>query len=147
MDQHPQSIYEESWVPGGEDLLRFYTRIYLARNPLAALIFVHGFTEHISRYEWAHSLLASRGIIVFAYDQRGFGRTALDTLRRSEHARLGRTSWPALLADMAHWITSMKAQYPALPIFAMGHSMARPEIFHYGNSSSNSHSIRAAHFF
>ncbi|KAJ8481500.1 hypothetical protein ONZ51_g5957 [Trametes cubensis] len=49
MDQHPQSIYEESWVPGGEDLLRFYTRIYLARNPLAALIFVHGFTEHISR--------------------------------------------------------------------------------------------------
>ncbi|KAI0327031.1 lysophospholipase [Cubamyces sp. BRFM 1775] len=123
MDQASHLTYEESWVPGGGDLLRFYTRTYPARTPLAALIFVHGFTEHVSRYEWAHSLLASRGILVFAYDQRGFGRTALDTLHKSEGAGLGRTSWLALLADIGFWITYVKMKHPTVPIFAMGHSM------------------------
>jgi alpha-beta hydrolase superfamily lysophospholipase len=44
---------------------------------LATVAFIHGLGEHIGRYDHVFSKFASAGIRVFAYDQRGFGRTVL----------------------------------------------------------------------
>ena len=78
------SAYTDEWH-AGYDGTRFYTRTYApAVGPAqAAVLFVHGFVEHCGRYEWAHGAFAARGAAVFTYDQRGFGRTALDREHRS----------------------------------------------------------------
>lgn len=39
--------YTEEWIANGNT--KFYTRIYSVPNPKAAVVFVHGFIEHIGR--------------------------------------------------------------------------------------------------
>ncbi|KAH9889377.1 lysophospholipase [Cubamyces lactineus] len=114
--------FAEAWLPG-YDGTQFYTRTYSAPSPRAVVLFVHGFAEHIGRYEWAHGVYASRGITVFTYDQRGFGRTALDTAHKSKNSSYGKTGWPDQLSDIEWWVKKLKREYPSLPLFLMGHSM------------------------
>ncbi|KAI0645140.1 lysophospholipase [Trametes meyenii] len=114
--------YTEAWLPG-RDGTSFYTRKYAASVPRAVVLFVHGFAEHVGRYEWAHGEYAARGVTVFTYDQRGFGRTALDRARKSKHSAYGKTSWHDQLGDIEHWVLHLKREHPDLPLFLKGHSM------------------------
>ena len=93
--------YTEEWR-GGYDGTQFYTRTYAPTSgpAQAAVLFVHGFVEHCARYEWTHGAFAARGVAVFTYDQRGFGRTALDGAYRSKGSAYAKTSWREQLADM-----------------------------------------------
>ena len=116
------TTFTETWLPG-YDGIQFYTRTYAASSPRAVLLFVHGFSEHIGRYEWAHSLCASKGVTVFAFDQRGFGRTALDTAHKSKKSAFGKTNLHDQLSDIEFWLKHLKNEYPNLPVFTMGHSM------------------------
>ncbi|KAI0629458.1 lysophospholipase [Trametes polyzona] len=127
--------YTEAWLPG-HDNTNFYTRTYAAPSPRAVLLFVHGFAEHVGRYQWAHGEYAGRGITVFAYDQRGFGRTALDNANKSKHSAYGKTSWPEQLQDIEWWIKHLKAQYPDLPLFLKGHSMGGGLALAFGTRTS-----------
>jgi len=81
--------YTEEWIANGNT--KFYTRIYSVPNPKAAVVFVHGFIEHIGRcvslplpivglaqisehvYSYDHviSRFAEAGISALAFDQRG----------------------------------------------------------------------------
>lgn len=149
--------FTESWLigPAGTE---FYTRTYSPTFAAkAVLIFIHGFiglsmqpvdqknnkcssiiVEHIARYEHVFPSYARRDIAVFAFDQRGFGRTALDPgvdgKRRQERVSrkegYGRTSseqqnedidWALRYAGekLAEWGKDGKT----LPVFLMGHSM------------------------
>ncbi|PIL33649.1 hypothetical protein GSI_04272 [Ganoderma sinense ZZ0214-1] len=120
--------FTEAWLPG-PDRTQFYTRTYpSASPPRAVLVFVHGFAEHVGRYEWAHGVYASRGVTVFAYDQRGFGRTALDQAHRSAGGGYGRTSWHAQLGDIEWWVRHVKKEYLDVPVFLMGHSMVEEDV-------------------
>ncbi|RPD57939.1 lysophospholipase [Lentinus tigrinus ALCF2SS1-7] len=117
-----EQTYTEAWLPG-RDGIKFYTRTYKASPARAVVIHCHGFAEYIARYEWAHGVYASRGITVFAFDQRGFGLTALDLKNKSKDSKYGKTSWHDQFADIEWWLKYMKDQYPTLPVFLMGHSM------------------------
>jgi alpha-beta hydrolase superfamily lysophospholipase len=44
-------------------------------SPKAKLIFVHNFNDHIDRYWELFPSLASRGVAVYAFDQRGWGKS------------------------------------------------------------------------
>lgn len=112
----------ETWLPG-PDGVQFYTRTYTAASPHAVVVFVHGFSGHCVRYEWMHGVYATRGITVFTFDQRGFGRTALDAEAKTGHSLYGKTSWPEQLCDIEWWIKHVQDRYPSLPVFLMGHSM------------------------
>ncbi|KAH9847882.1 lysophospholipase [Lenzites betulinus] len=112
----------EAWLPG-RDGLKFYTRTYAAPVPRAVAIFVHGFSEHITRYEWAHRLCASKGVTLFAYDERGYGRTALDKVHRSQESAFGKTCLQDGLLDFEWWLKHVRQQFPTLPIFALANSM------------------------
>ncbi|KAI0697414.1 lysophospholipase [Cerioporus squamosus] len=114
--------FKERWIPG-PDGIEFYTRTYAASSPRAIVVFVHGISGHCARYEWMHGVYASRGITVFAFDQRGFGRTALDAEAKTGQSLYGKTSWREQLSDIDWWVKHVKDQYPALPVFLMGHSM------------------------
>jgi acylglycerol lipase len=118
--------YTDAWVDG---LLstKFYTRTYAATTPaIAHVVFVHGFAEHVGRYEQTFPVYASKGISVFAYDQRGFGRTACDNANKSPASSWGVTSWKSQQDDIAFFILRERERLgPELPIFLMGHSMVR----------------------
>ncbi|WWD17260.1 hypothetical protein CI109_101698 [Kwoniella shandongensis] len=69
----------EEWVLGPENT-PFYTKRWHPANeePKACIIFVHGFAEHIARYDNFFQLLAAppSSLHITAYDQRGHGRTS-----------------------------------------------------------------------
>ncbi|KAI0076518.1 lysophospholipase [Panus rudis PR-1116 ss-1] len=118
------SLYTETWL-AGPDGHQFYTRTYAAPapGPRAVILFVHGFAEHIGRYEHVHIDYPKRGITLFSFDQRGFGRTALDKEHRSKDASYGKTSWKYQSGDIEWWAKYLTKEYPGVPLFLMGHSM------------------------
>lgn len=113
--------YVEQWLPG-YDGTQFYTRTYAASSPKAVLLFVHGFAEHVGRYEHVHVQYPKRNITLFAYDLRGYGRTALDTEHKSKDSAYGKTSWDMTLRDIEFFGKHLAAQYPGTPLYLMGHS-------------------------
>jgi len=120
-----QQSSTEAWITGANNT-QFYTRTYTPTDvPLkAALVFVHGFAEHIGRYTHFHPLLAARGVAVFSFDQRGFGLTAQDTTgKKSKNSSYGKTSWKEQMSDIDWAIGHTRKTFENTPIFLMGHSM------------------------
>lgn len=114
----------EAWL-SGFDGHQFYTRLWPAAQPKAVALYVHGFADHISRYDHVHSVFAQRGIVVFAYDKRGFGKTALDKEHRSPGASYGKTNLELELSDIEFWLHHLSRERPGLPLFLIGYSSVR----------------------
>ncbi|CDO77811.1 hypothetical protein BN946_scf184722.g3 [Trametes cinnabarina] len=113
--------FVEAWLDGF-DRHRFYTRTYTAEPSKAVVVFVPGFTDHIGRYEDILPRFAQRGFTVFAYDMRGFGRTALDVEHRSPDEYYGKTNRLLEIADLEWWIAHVAREYPGAPIFLFSFS-------------------------
>jgi acylglycerol lipase len=117
------TTYSESWLVGPQRT-QFYTRTYRpASTSKGVVVFVHGFIEHIARYEHVFPAWSARGIAVFAYDQRGFGRTALDSEKKSKDSSYAKTSWKEQLQDLEWAINHAKSEFGSVPLFLYGHSM------------------------
>lgn len=117
--------FTESWLLGPSST-NFYTRTYAppSTTPVRALIvFLHGFAEHIARYAHFQTLLAQDGVAVFAFDQRGFGRTAMDVKNKSAGSAYGKTNWKEQENDIQWAVGEAKKKFPDVPTFLMGHSM------------------------
>jgi acylglycerol lipase len=117
------SSFTEAWIPGPKST-SFYTRTYhpTSASPSAVVVFIHGFTEHVARYEHVHMRWADRGFVVFTFDQRGFGRTALDP-KKSASAVYGRTGDADQISDIEWALRVAQEVNPTVPLFLMGHSM------------------------
>lgn len=120
--------YTEAWLAGPHST-QFYTRTYVppaSAKPKAVIVYVHGFAEHVGRYTHFHPIIAKRGIAVFAFDQRGFGLTALDTTgKKSKTSAWGKTSWAHQMEDIDWAIKHAKKSFENAPVFLAGHSMVR----------------------
>ena len=118
--------YSEAWLTGPSST-QFYTRTYTPESSIptkAAVVFVHGFAEHIGRYTHFHPLLSAHGIAVFAYDQRGFGLTAQDTKgNKSKSSTYGKTCWKDQMVDIEWAVGHTLKSFEGKPVFLMGHSM------------------------
>lgn len=120
------SSFDEAWLPGPKST-SFYTRTYHPPgSPRAVVVFIHGFIEHVARYEYVHRRWADRGFVIFTFDQRGFGRTALDP-KKSSNSVYGRTGDTDQIADIAWALSVAQESNPTVPLFLMGHSMVRPK--------------------
>ncbi|KAJ7189545.1 Alpha/Beta hydrolase protein [Mycena pura] len=126
--------YTEAWLTGPQST-KFYTRTYLAPTDTskAVLVFVHGFAEHVGRYTQAHPVLAARGVNVFAFDERGFGKTALDEANKSKTSAYGKTSAADQMVDIAWALGHAAGAFPGLPLFLMGHSMGGGEVLSFSS--------------
>jgi pimeloyl-ACP methyl ester carboxylesterase len=115
--------FTAAWLKGPRQT-SFYTRSYLpdTGTPRAALVFAHGFVEHVGRYEHVFPAYAKKGIAVFAFDMRGFGRTALDN-ERSAGSSYGKTNSADQRADLRWALSEAEKQWAGVPLFLMGHSM------------------------
>ncbi|WP_165837589.1 alpha/beta fold hydrolase [Zavarzinia aquatilis] len=80
----------------------------------AVILALHGFNDYAHAFALPAPFWASRGIATYAYDQRGFGRSAT--------ARL----WPgedALVADAGAMVRLVARRHPGVPLYLMGESM------------------------
>lgn len=83
-------------------------------DPDAVILGLHGFGDYANAFDEAGTELASENIALFAYDQRGFGRTAT------------RPFWPgtqSLINDASDMLVILRMRYPGRPIYLMGDSM------------------------
>lgn len=87
-------------------------------------MFVHGYSDHINRYYELFPTLAGRGIAVYGFDQRGWGRSVSQP---SERGLTGPTT--TVIADIAAFARPQLPTSPAdPPLFMMGHSMGGGEV-------------------
>jgi len=83
-------------------------------RPWAVIVALHGFNDYSNAFDAASKQWAARGIVTYAIDQRGFGRTA------------HRGMWPgvdAMVADAEAFVAAVRARHPALPLYLLGDSM------------------------
>ncbi len=97
----PDSIVISAWQPD--------------TAPRAAVLAVHGYGDYgSSTFGLAAQDWAERGIVTYAYDQRGFGRNPSNA------------DWPghaALTDDLAAVADWVRRAHPSLPLVLIGHSM------------------------
>lgn len=106
-------LIEQALVTG--DGIRLPLAVWRPEDPpRAVLVAVHGFGDYRKAFAPSAPLLAARGILVYAYDQRGCGETRT------------RGSWPGpedLVRDAGDAVAAARAAHPDLPLVVLGESM------------------------
>ncbi|KAJ9081462.1 hypothetical protein DSO57_1014352 [Entomophthora muscae] len=120
-------IYTKTWEP-------------VDVKPVANLVFVHGFNDHINRYNHVFSNFAEEGIKVHAFDQVGCGQTG----KRANNlgGAMGMERVKLDIDDAIDRIDDKKT-----PLFLMGHSFGGATIVDYlarGNKRSQVYGALAA---
>mgnify|MGYP005839178035 CR=1 FL=1 len=83
-------------------------------EPRAVVLAVHGFNDHHTAFVEFAAAAAARGVLVAAYDQRGFG------------ANPDRGRWAGtelLVADLRAELARLRLTHPDKPLFVLGESM------------------------
>ena len=114
-----QKIQKDILSTDGVHMLRGV--IFVPENPKAILQIAHGMTEHIGRYEPFMTYLAENGFIVCGHDHLGHGRTAEPDGDYGYFAK--KDGYRIVCDDLYAFGSAVKADYPNLPFFLMGHSM------------------------
>ncbi|CAI7571629.1 unnamed protein product [Penicillium glandicola] len=110
-------------IPGGPEL---YAKTWkTSGSPLAVLAFIHGFSDHCNAYHDMFPTLASAGIEVRSFDQRGWGRSVK---KPRDRGNTGPTS--QVLSDIHSFLQSLPS-HPDVPLFLMGHSMGGGQVLNY----------------
>lgn len=89
-------------------------RRWMAEQPWARVLVLHGINEHSGRYEHVGGRMATAGLDVHAHDHRGHGGT--------EGRRIYVDSFRELLDDTEAHLADLRAMGPE-PVVLVGHSM------------------------
>ncbi|OKH67445.1 hydrolase [Mycobacterium sp. SWH-M1] len=94
------------------------------QTPRGVMILAHGYAEHARRYDHVAARLGDVGLITYALDHRGHGRSGGKRV---------------LLHDMSEFTTDFHTlvgiaggEHPGLPRIVLGHSMGGAIVFSYG---------------
>jgi alpha-beta hydrolase superfamily lysophospholipase len=85
-----------------------------AQKPWAVLVALHGFNDYSNAFDDAARHWAKKGVVTYAIDQRGFGRSAQTGL------------WAgidAMVADLRALAAAVRKRHPGLPLHVLGDSM------------------------
>lgn len=83
-------------------------------HPEAVIIALHGFNDYSNSYAESGKYWAARGIVTYAYDQRGFGRADRTGLWHGSRA---------LAEDLRSVVEVIRRKHPGLPVYIVGESM------------------------
>lgn len=86
--------------------------------PIGAVQIAHGLAEHCARYERLATALNAAGLVAYATDHRGHGRTGQHDL-----GDFGQAGFDGLIADLAQYGSWIAGEHPDLPLFLVAHSM------------------------
>lgn len=93
-----------------------------ARQPVrAALLLIHGMSEHAARYAAFGEVLTAAGIEFYAPDLRGHGLTGRQQGLLGHFA--DHEGWQRVLADLHELETLIRSRHPQTPLLLLGHSM------------------------
>ncbi len=107
-----------------DDGLRLHTQRWMPdASPTAVVGLVHGYAEHCGRYDHVASTFTDRGAAVYAYDQRGYGR--------SEGSRAYVDAFDQYLDDLDRFLDYVRTHAPSSPLFLFGHSMGGLVVLKY----------------
>lgn len=98
-----------------KDGLKLHLTTNQVSNPIAGVLIVHGFGEHIGRYDHVYSAFEKEKIAIYGMDLRGHGKSE----GKKGHAR----SYELLMDDIEELMKSFRADHNDLPMFLYGHSM------------------------
>ncbi|HET9439327.1 MAG TPA: alpha/beta hydrolase [Longimicrobiales bacterium] len=119
MIQHAQQhtlVHEADGKFEGVGGLHLYYRSWEAAQATAAIIVVHGLSDHSGRFQQFGNRMAAAGINVFAFDLRGHGASEG---RRGHSAR-----FDYFIQDVERFRREVECLTDgALPLFILGHSM------------------------
>jgi alpha-beta hydrolase superfamily lysophospholipase len=99
---------------GAQLPLRIWQPEDITAKPRAVIIAVHGFNDYSNAFYLPAPFWAKRGIVTYAYDQRGFGG--------APH----RGFWPGtktLTADLRSAVKAIRQRHAGSPIYVLGVSM------------------------
>lgn len=82
--------------------------------PRAVFLALHGFNDYSKSFEAPATYWAERGILTYAYDQRGFGT--------APHPGVW-AGMEAMTEDLRTFSRLLRAGYPGVPLYAVGESM------------------------
>jgi alpha-beta hydrolase superfamily lysophospholipase len=102
-------LYTQSWLPD--------------KKPRAALVILHGFGDHSGRYTRIVEALVPRGVAIYAFDQRGNGR--------SPGQRGYVKEWKEYREDLHLFIEEVQGQVGELPLFLLGSSVGGLLVLEY----------------
>ncbi|GAA4919702.1 alpha/beta hydrolase [Streptomonospora salina] len=97
-----ERLHARAWAPEGAE-------------PTWLAVLVHGYGEHIGRYEHTAGALAAAGAAVYGLDHRGHGR--------SSGERVLVDDFDGVVLDLHRLITQARSAYRRLPLVLIGHSM------------------------
>lgn len=109
------------------DGLSLYGVMDIPQKPKGVVVIVHGLAEHLHRYDFLADYLKSNGFIVLRYDQRGHGQS-----EAKNGLPVFLEDYNELADDVHCAVEYMKQDYPALPIFVIGHSMGGFSVVAFG---------------
>jgi len=105
------------------------TRPAKSIQPKARLVFIHGFSDHSNAQDDLFIPLAEKGIIVYSFDQRGWGRSVK---KAADKGKTGTTD--QVMNDITYFIKNhvlARQEEAHFPVFVMGHSMGGQETLTY----------------
>ena len=92
-----------------------HIRTWDRADPKRIVVLVHGYGEHIARYEHVASAFGDRGAVVWGHDHVGHGH--------SEGERVLVTDFELLVDDLHGVVTAARGANPGLPVVMVAHSM------------------------
>jgi alpha-beta hydrolase superfamily lysophospholipase len=121
--RHTQPITESEGKFEGVGGLHLYYRAWEAPHPTAALIIVHGLSDHSGRFESFGQRMASTGINAYALDLRGHGES---------EGRRGHTDrFDFFLQDVERFRREVECISDNAPLYILGHSMGGLIVLRY----------------
>ncbi|WP_431237966.1 lysophospholipase [Mycolicibacterium aichiense] len=93
-------------------------------QPRGVVVLSHGLGEHAGRYHHVAERFGQAGLITYALDHRGHGR--------SGGKRVMVRSIDEYTGDFGSLVTTATAEHPDLPRIVLGHSMGGGIVFTYG---------------
>ncbi|KAF9111207.1 hypothetical protein BGX27_005237 [Mortierella sp. AM989] len=115
---------KEEWIVA-DDGHEIFTKTWFAvGKPVASIVFIHGFGEHIVRYDHVFEEFSKAGFQVSAFDQRGFGQTG------KKSKSLGASGgYAKAIPDITAAL--MRGEIEGTPLFLMGHSYGGGLVLNY----------------
>lgn len=111
--QEPR-IHDDRVVADDGYELPLYRWLPEGAPPQAVALGLHGFGDYGASFEALSGPLTASGIAVYAYDQRGFGRTANPGIWAGRER---------MAADVSLVVSLLRDRHPDLPLYLLGKSM------------------------
>ncbi|QSX05572.1 lysophospholipase [Sedimentibacter sp. zth1] len=107
-------MYEELMLKTDDNVDIFY-RKDIPDNAKGIVVIVHGFAEHLKRYDYVAEVLNKNGYGCYRFDIRGHGKSGGKILDIE--------NYNVYLEDADIIVNKAKQEYDKLPIYMLGHSM------------------------